>query len=203
MNTRRTRDKDKTIEDILSASSRLFSERGLHGTSFRDIENASGVSKGLILHHFGSKEALYAAVQNRLTEEYINMMVSQRQKSTDLREMITTAIRSSFQHTKNNRDHRRIVLWSYLEGQERNSEIEQRFIQALAASMQAGQEAGLVRDDIDATLMPFIIKGAMDYWIRKEELIQKLFEQNESQDGNRQGGGDDRLIAALSKLFLK
>ena len=197
---RRTRDKDKTVQDILKAAKHLFSERGLFGTSIRDIENASGVSKGLILHHFGTKEDLYAAVQDMLAKEYIDMMSAQRQQSSeDFQKMVTSAIRSSFMHTKGNRDYRRISLWSYLEGKERNTELEQRFRMALITAMRAGQQSGLVRDDIDAFLMPFIIKGTIDYWIQKEQLIEKLTED----DKNQEAGLDDRLIDALTRLFLK
>jgi AcrR family transcriptional regulator len=61
---------------IRDAAIRLFTERGMDGTSIRDIAAAAEVSSGLIRHHFGSKEALrdacdsYAAEQlNRIREE--------------------------------------------------------------------------------------------------------------------------------------
>ena len=199
MSTRRTRDKDKTVQDILTAARLLFSERGLFGTSIRDIENASGVSKGLILHHFGTKEDLYAAVQDLLAKEYIDMMSAQRQSSEDFQKMVASAIRNSFMHTKGNRDYHRISLWSYLEGKERNTELEQRFRMALITAMRTGQQSGLVREDIDAFLMPFIIKGTIDYWIQKEKFIQELSANEKNQEGDL----DDRLIDALTRLFLK
>lgn len=199
MSTRRIRDKDKTVQDILAAARHLFSERGLFGTSIRDIENASGVSKGLILHHFGTKEDLYAAVQDLLAKEYIDMMSAQRQSSGDLQKMVASSIRNSFMYTKSNRDYRRISLWSYLEGKERNTELEQRFRMALISAMRTGQQSGLVRDDIDAFLMPFIIKGTIDYWIQKEKFIKMLIADEKNQEIDL----DDRLIDALTRLFLK
>lgn len=199
MSTRRIRDKDKTVQDILAAARHLFSERGLFGTSIRDIENASGVSKGLILHHFGTKEDLYAAVQDLLAKEYIDMMSAQRKTSEDFQEMVASSIRNSFMHTKGNRDYRRISLWSYLEGKERNTELEQRFRMALISAMRTGQQSGLVRDDIDAFLMPFIIKGTIDYWIQKEKFIKMLIADEKNQEIDL----DDRLIDALTRLFLK
>jgi TetR/AcrR family transcriptional regulator len=199
MSTRRVRDKEKTIQDIMTAAKHLFSERGLYGTSIRDIENASGVSKGLILHHFTTKEKLYAAVQDQLAQEYIAMMAAQRQGSDDFKEMVAKAIRSSFMYTKENRDFRRISLWSYLEGQERNTELEQRFRMALITAMRNGQQSGLVREDIDASIMPFIIKGTIDYWIQKEKLVQELIASEE----NKRRESDERLIDALTRLFLK
>jgi TetR/AcrR family transcriptional regulator len=199
MSSRRSRDKDKTVTDILTAARHLFSERGLYGTSIRDIEEASGVSKGLILHHFGSKDDLYAAVQDLLAKEYIEMMSAQRQGSKDFQQMVASSISNSFQHTRLNREYRRISLWSYLEGKERNSELEQRFRTALITAMRSGQQSGIVREDIDAFLMPFIIKGTIDYWIQKEKLIQQMAADQEIQEG----GLDDQLIEALTRLFLK
>lgn len=73
---------DRASEDLTArarirdAALRLFTERGIDGTSIRDIAAAAGVSSGLIRHHFGSKEALrdacdaYATAEmNRLREQ--------------------------------------------------------------------------------------------------------------------------------------
>jgi TetR/AcrR family transcriptional regulator, regulator of cefoperazone and chloramphenicol sensitivity len=46
---------------IRDAALRLFAERGVEGTTVRDIARAAGVSAGLIRHHFGSKDQLRAA----------------------------------------------------------------------------------------------------------------------------------------------
>ncbi len=199
MRKRRARDKDQTIQDILSAAMSLFSQNGLHGTSIRDIEKDSGVSKGLILHHFGTKEILYAAVQDQLISDYINMMANVRSEESDFRRLVALTIRNSFQHFKDNQAYRRISLWSYLEGQERTNEIEERFIKALVSAMKAGQQSGLVREDIDAFLMPFIIRGTIEYWIRKEKLIRQMT----AHEKDLAIGSDERLIEALSILFLK
>lgn len=199
MADRRQRDKDQTTQDILTAAKRLFSEKGLHGTSLRDLEKASGVSKGLILHHFETKENLYIAVQDLLIQEYTAQMAARREVSKDLLEMITNAIRESLSYNKKNTEFRRIALWSYLEGLERNTELEKRFTASLINGMSMGQESGLIRDDINAFLMPFIIRGTIDYWIRKESLRGEM--STEAQ--NHEGAADDDLVEALVKLMLK
>jgi AcrR family transcriptional regulator len=43
---------------IRDAALTLFAERGIDGTTIRDIAKAAGVSGGLVRHHFGSKEGL-------------------------------------------------------------------------------------------------------------------------------------------------
>jgi len=197
MNQRRARDKEQTIEDILLAARHLFSERGLHGTSVRVIEKASGVSKGLILYHFESKENLYAAVQEQLVQTYAAELLRSRESSGDLKDMVQAAIGTSFQHTKTGREFQRISLWSYLEGQDESSDIEIRLTRNLIETMRAGQEAGLIRDDVDAFAMPFIIKGTIEYWIRKENLIRELDQDTDYE--SLQG----KMMEALGKLFLK
>jgi AcrR family transcriptional regulator len=53
-------------EDILQASLHLFSEKGFHGTSMRDIARAANITEGLIYHYFASKRDLFRAI----IEEY-------------------------------------------------------------------------------------------------------------------------------------
>jgi AcrR family transcriptional regulator len=58
---------DPAFEDLTArarirdAAIRLFAERGIDGTTVRDIAREAGVSSGLLRHHFGSKEALREA----------------------------------------------------------------------------------------------------------------------------------------------
>jgi AcrR family transcriptional regulator len=58
---------DPAFEDLTArarirdAAIRLFAERGVDGTTVRDIAQAAGVSSGLLRHHFGSKDALREA----------------------------------------------------------------------------------------------------------------------------------------------
>src|SRR5260221_468589 len=62
----RVTDPEGTRAAILEVATRIFASRGFVGASMRDISDASGVNKPLIYHHFGSKEALYAAVKQKL-----------------------------------------------------------------------------------------------------------------------------------------
>ncbi len=47
---------------LIEAASALFAERGYHDSSVAEIGARAGVSRGLVNHHFGSKENLLAAV---------------------------------------------------------------------------------------------------------------------------------------------
>jgi AcrR family transcriptional regulator len=47
---------------LIEAASTLFAERGYHDSSVAEIGALAGVSRGLVNHHFGSKENLLKAV---------------------------------------------------------------------------------------------------------------------------------------------
>jgi TetR/AcrR family transcriptional regulator, regulator of cefoperazone and chloramphenicol sensitivity len=54
---------------LLVAATRLFAERGFHGTKVRDIAERAGANVAAASYHFGSKEGLYLAVLRTQFEE--------------------------------------------------------------------------------------------------------------------------------------
>ena len=55
---------------IRNAALRLFAERGHDAVTVREIATAAGVSPGLVVHHFGSKDGLRVAVDARAAESF-------------------------------------------------------------------------------------------------------------------------------------
>ncbi|HEY2494021.1 MAG TPA: TetR/AcrR family transcriptional regulator [Paenibacillus sp.] len=56
---------EQTLEQILSVSAKLFTDKGYEKTSVQDIIDSLGMSKGAIYHHFKSKEEILDAVMDR------------------------------------------------------------------------------------------------------------------------------------------
>jgi TetR/AcrR family transcriptional regulator, regulator of cefoperazone and chloramphenicol sensitivity len=53
---------------------RLFADHGPDGVTVRQIAAAAGVSPGLVLHHFGSKEGLRRAVDEHVLGLFDRML---------------------------------------------------------------------------------------------------------------------------------
>lgn len=53
----------------LDAAEELFAERGLHGTSVRDLAAALDMPPASLLHHFPRKQTLYRAVLERIAAD--------------------------------------------------------------------------------------------------------------------------------------
>jgi AcrR family transcriptional regulator len=67
---------DAAREALIDAASALFAERGYHDSSVAAIGERAGSSRGLVNHHFGSKENLLAAVIGRHLHEWEHEVVA-------------------------------------------------------------------------------------------------------------------------------
>lgn len=56
--------------NIRNAALRMFAERGHDAVTVREIATGAGVSPGLVVHHFGSKDGLRAAVDDYAAESF-------------------------------------------------------------------------------------------------------------------------------------
>lgn len=65
LNVRTADDDLKAAAVIREAAMRLFAERGAAAVTVREIAAAAGVSAGLVMHHYGSKDGLKDAVDRR------------------------------------------------------------------------------------------------------------------------------------------
>lgn len=54
----------------------LFAERGVDATSLRTVAAAAGVTVGLIVHHYGTKEALREAVELAIVQQFADAIAS-------------------------------------------------------------------------------------------------------------------------------
>lgn len=75
---------DNRRAQLLDAAAHLFSERGFHATSMRDIAKAVGMLSGSIYYHFESKEEMLLAVyeegKRRIADE-VDAAVAKDRKS--------------------------------------------------------------------------------------------------------------------------
>lgn len=165
------RDGEATKTTVLDAAEKLFAENGFAGTSIRKISNESGISDGLILHHFKTKEELYRQVRERLADRYGQALSENLKLSDDLSNMMRETMGTAYRYFKENEMHRRISLWSYLEGKADFAEKEMGITKKMIEMTRDAQELGYLRDDLDPAFFSVIIKGSVDYWSRWRDMF--------------------------------
>ncbi len=86
---------DNKKEKILQAATALFAQRGFENTSVAQICKEASVSKGLIYHHFTTKNDLLREIFSSTTERMIAMNDSS-ELEVDAKEQLTNLIEELF-----------------------------------------------------------------------------------------------------------
>jgi AcrR family transcriptional regulator len=74
LNMRTAKDDLRAAAVIRETAMRLFAERGAAAVTVREIAAAAGVSAGLVIHHYGSKDGLKEAVDRRAVAFFEEMI---------------------------------------------------------------------------------------------------------------------------------
>jgi len=82
-------------EAILRGATRAFARSGYAATSMEDVAAASGITKLIVYRHFDSKEELYRAVlqrvSDRLAVEFLSRMSRAERRGIGARSLLTVA----------------------------------------------------------------------------------------------------------------
>jgi len=164
---------------ILDAAIKLFSEKGYDGVSMRGVAEEAGVSKANIYHHFESKEALYRAIVCASAAE-LSGMVSQLAKSTgafDSR-ILDFAIQH-LGHMEGNALSSRVIMREAFSGNDQRSkmlvdEVFGGIFTRMVSIFEAGQQAGVLRPELDPALCATLLIGADVFYFQARGTLKHL-----------------------------
>jgi AcrR family transcriptional regulator len=94
---------DETRARILQAALECFAERGLAGSSVRDIANSATIRVSTLYHYFPSKDALYREVQERVHEELHAIVVEEMARGLGLADLTRAIVGRTFDYFLENR----------------------------------------------------------------------------------------------------
>ncbi len=162
---------------ILSTASELFIYYGYDKTTVSDIADQAGVSKGAIYLHFSSKEDLLEALIIRETQSYAESWLAAIEADPaggtigGMYKNILSALKSSpFMAAMFSQDGR--ILGNYLRKPD-NFFRQEQFQGTRHQFLQAMQQAGVIRDDIDPKVLAHIINMIAYGLLGVEEVLHK------------------------------
>ena len=142
-------DRSDTASRLVAAAITLFSQNGYDGTSVRAITALAGANLGAITYHFGSKEALYDAALDSVTQP-IRSFASKAAKSDGPPLFrIERLVRVFFQYLTDHPEFPNMISHQLasshrLPGPAR--ETIQRNVKILTSLIVEGQQDGTIRD---------------------------------------------------------
>lgn len=150
-----------TREDIILACLQLFARRGFHNTSISDIANGAGITKGAIYWHFENKEALFAAILEkmkhnwqRMVQQHVNEVESPLEKIDQLFENFYLLL---VQDPDTSIFLQRVSLEPDGKYSERLSEAFERTADFIATIFEKGKQSGMFKPDLGTKLIAYTI----------------------------------------------
>ena len=196
----RRRDPVATRAAILETAERLFLQDGFEKVSTSRIAGGAGVTKSLIHHHFGSKEALWDEVKRRQFEEYFliqkQMLLEAVEPSADL---LRQSMREYFYFLKRNPQTVRLMSWRILEGDsEVCSDLEDDLFSLGEQRIREAQAAGALRADVEPL---FFLKGFLALclnWFQGRSLLCARLPPSTDWDAM-----DEAYFDQISRLYFE
>lgn len=155
---------------ILDAAWSCFAKRGFHQTTMQDIATDAGISAGAIYRYYASKEAVLAAITERNTERYAELLAdirSEGKEPMDVLDAIGQTMMATFEdpmfetNTRLDIEVRPETL--------RNDVLRERFRQqlefwrkSLVVLLQEARDKGELRKDIDIDTFVVLAIAAYD-----------------------------------------
>jgi AcrR family transcriptional regulator len=108
-------------EQILDEAARLFSERGYHATSMRDIGEATGMLAGSLYAHIASKEDLLYQIVLEAAHQFLGSLEALRAEVLAPGERLRRAMRAHVGVVAEGREHAQVFHheWTALTGRRR------------------------------------------------------------------------------------
>jgi AcrR family transcriptional regulator len=165
-------------DDIIRSAYRVMARRGSHRHSLQDIATEAGVSKGLLLYHFGTKDNLLLATMRWALQGTAERIRRRMAQASGSEQTIAALIEAVFVNPQANRDFYMFYL-DLLEHQARVpsfrtlSEMLEEMINGLYAEViRRGQDDRVFAVDdvrLAARHMRALIEGTFLQWLQSDD----------------------------------
>ena len=171
MTAARRHDPEASRAAILASAQALFLDRGFAGTSMSEIAKGSGVTKSLIHHHFGSKDALWREVKRSRFADYYAQQMSLFAETGTAPELIRRSMEVYFRFLRDNPDTVRMMSWLQLEGDHDCTDMVAELRDAGIERIKAAQDAGILRLDVPAPFILMTFLGLVQAWFHEPSAL--------------------------------
>jgi AcrR family transcriptional regulator len=177
----RTRDADRSQQEILRAAMDEFSERGLGGARIDSIAERAGVNKRLIYYYFGGKDELFLAV---LEQTYADIREAERElhlETANPADAVRRLVAFTWNHYLAHPEFLTLLNSEnlhrarHLKESSRIREMNSPLIQTLGAVLERGRSDGVFRGGVDALQLYISIAGLAYFYLSNNPTLSTIF----------------------------
>lgn len=141
-------DSFSTADLIVRTARDLFAQHGYDGTSIRAITDQAGVNLAAVTYHFGSKEALYAAVVASVAEPLHERVLTCAARAEPPLQRLTNIIEAYFEHFADHPDMPKLIIQQVFTDRVLPAPLREAMggiLMAIAAVIREGQDDRTIR----------------------------------------------------------
>lgn len=171
---RQRRDPVATRKAILDAAEHLFIEHGMADTPTSQIARAAGVTKSLIHHHFGSKEALWNEVKQRRFETYYSAQKQMLDTTEGTAQLLHDSMIAYFRFLQADPMAVRMMAWRHVDEDDPCLVQEEELYEMGAARIAEAQRSGELRADLEPMIILKTFLGLVFHWFQTKSLFREM-----------------------------
>ena len=168
----------QTRERFVDVATKAFAERGFYGTSIASIAEALPFTKQALLHHFGSKEKLYAEVLKRISDRLMDELDVVIDRYTDPRERFEETFIDFYRSSIAHNDDAQLLMRELLDNKRRAETARiwylKRFLDTLVDMLMAVPDTN-IRTRSTALCVVYQLLGAINYFTVSEATLAQMF----------------------------
>ena len=177
----RSRDADRSREEILRAAMAEFAGHGFGGARMEAIAERSGVDKKLIYYYFAGKDELFLAV---LEQTYADIRAAERElhlEASDPLEAIRSLVAFTWRYYLAHPEFLALLnsenmhRAGHLKRSRRIRQMNSPLIEVLADVLVRGEKSGELRAGIDAMQLYISIAGLAYFYLSNNHTLAAIF----------------------------
>jgi TetR/AcrR family transcriptional regulator len=188
----------------IEVGERLFAERGLWGTSVRDLAAELEVPTASLLHHFPRKEALYRAVLERIAGDLDRVMAraiaGKGDHAARLRDLVRSFASWSHRHPRRSN----LLLRELIDNPARIDAAEvlplEPVVERMSAFLRDGARAGAFRR-VDPILFIIHLAGSIAYSVAARPTFSRMTGRRDPSAFHRAHAAD--LVQLAERALLR
>lgn len=181
-----------TRQRLLNIAEQLFAERGFYGVSIAAIASEVGFTKQGLLHYFNSKEKLYGAILQRISDDFQDHQREALQASEDPVERLKKFYAALAEPTETNMQRTRLLMRELLDNNERAAKAENWYLRPFLdrlISMVKDVNKSEKLSDAEALAYGYQLLGAVNYFLISISTLKAMY--------------GAKFIEAISADFIK
>jgi AcrR family transcriptional regulator len=174
-----------TREKLIQQAEVLFSQKGFYGTSISDIAASLSISKQGLLHHFPSKEKLYAAVL-REAADYLQQEIKEAlDDRLPPREQLLATVNALASDKERTNRVVMLLMRELLDNRERAEAAQQWFLKPFLDKLECVVIAAQLQGEflkVHPLAFVYQILGAVQYFSISQPTLKKLYSTQKFND---------------------